>query len=640
MKKNESKDPENKSEKFPIHFDFASYDKQIYKKWMDSDAFAAHPDSRENSYVIMMPLPNVTGALHMGHAMDNVMQDLLIRWHRMMGDNSLWMPGTDHAGIATQAVVEKRLFELERKTRIDIGREALVERIWAWKDEYQQRIIEQLQIIGSSCDWGRVRFTMDAVCTRAVREAFFRLFRDGLIFRGDRLVNWDCQLQTAVSDDEIIYEKIQGHFWHIRYPIIDPKPGEPEFVTVATTRPETMLGDTAVACHPDPEGELDRLLLELPERIKAAPRKDKLQLEETLEGIRAKKKDLLPHLLKLREMAQNGRRVQLPLLERAMPLILDSWAKPELGSGCVKITPAHDPNDYEVWNRHKQEIDIINILNPDGTLNDNAGSYKGLDRFVAREKIVLDLEAQGLMETIEDREIEIGHSDRSKSQIEPYLSKQWFIHMGDMDGGILCGAGTRKEFRAPGLAQAAIDAIGSEYKTSSGRRLTFYPDHTRYGGTYRSWLTEKRDWCISRQLWWGHRIPIWHKNFAADEINEIAEALPQSEQLLSWIADSDGKLYTLEERGKLEKTKRYDLLVSLRDKTAEDKYAAPLESLGLEQDPDVLDTWFSSSLWPFSTLGWPDPATALVDKGQRPLGAAEGQKNSLEYYYPGSCLVT
>lgn len=640
MKKKESKDPEKKSEDFPIHFDFSSYDKKVYKKWMDSDAFAALPDSRENSYVIMMPLPNVTGALHMGHAMDNVMQDLLIRWHRMMGDNSLWMPGTDHAGIATQAVVEKRLFELEKKTRHDIGREALVERIWEWKDEYQKRIIEQLQIIGSSCDWGRVRFTMDAVCTRAVRQAFFRLFRDGLIFRGDRLVNWDCQLQTAVSDDEIIYEKIQGHFWHIRYPIIDPKPGEPEFVTVATTRPETMLGDTAVACHPDPEGELDRLLRELPARIKAASKKDKPQFEETLEDIRARRKGLLPHLLKLREMAQSGRKVLLPLLKREMPLILDTWAKPELGSGCVKITPAHDPNDYDVWNRHKDEINIINILNPDGTLNNNAGSYSGLDRYDAREQIVTDLEAQDLMEDIEDREIEIGHSDRSKSQIEPYLSKQWFIHMGDVDEGILCGAGTRKEFRAPGLAQAAIDAIGREYKTPSGRRLTFHPDHTRYGGTYHSWLAEKRDWCISRQLWWGHRIPIWHKSFKVAELEEIADSLPHSENLLSWIADSDGKLSSILEIGQLEKEKRYDLLVSLKDKNAEEKYTAQLESMGLEQDPDVLDTWFSSSLWPFSTLGWPDSETAQVDKGQRPLGAVDNNKNSLDYYYPGSCLVT
>jgi len=640
MKNNESKDTEKKSEKFPIHFDFSSYEKQIYKKWMDSDAFAALPDSRENSYVIMMPLPNVTGALHMGHAMDNVMQDLLIRWHRMMKDNSLWMPGTDHAGIATQAVVEKRLFELEKKTRHDIGLEALVERIWAWKDEYQQRIIEQLQIIGSSCDWSRVRFTMDAVCTRAVREAFFRLFRDGLIFRGDRLVNWDCQLQTAVSDDEIIYEKIQGYFWLIRYPVIDPKPDEPEFISVATTRPETMLGDTAVACHPNPEEELDRLLHELPKRIKSAPKKDKVQLEKTLEDIKEKKRDLLPHLLKLREMAQDGRNVRLPLLERELPLILDIWAKPELGSGCVKVTPAHDPNDYDVWIRHKDKIDIINILNPDGTLNENAGPYSGLDRFDARAQIVADLETQGLMEDIEDREIEIGHSDRSKSPIEPYLSKQWFIHMGDVDGGILCGAETENEFRAAGLAQAAIDAVGREYKTPSGRRLTFYPDHTRYGGTYSSWLAEKRDWCISRQLWWGHRIPIWHKSFFADEIEKIVATLPQSDLLQSWIADSDGKLYSLVEIGKLEKTRRYDLLVSLRDSQAEEQFADRLESLGLEQDPDVLDTWFSSSLWPFSTLGWPNPETALVDEGQRPLGAKGSNKNCLEYYYPGSCLVT
>ncbi|MFC2168884.1 valine--tRNA ligase, partial [Acidobacteriota bacterium] len=566
--------------------------------------------------------------------MDNVMQDLLIRWHRMMGDNSLWMPGTDHAGIATQAVVEKRLFELEKKTRHDIGREALVKKIWAWKDEYQQRILKQLQIIGSSCDWGRVRFTMDAVCTRAVREAFFRLFRDGLIFRGDRLVNWDCQLQTAVSDDEIIYEKIQGHFWHIRYPIIDPKPGEPEFVTVATTRPETMLGDTAVAFHPDPEGELDRLLRELPQKIMAAPKKERPQLEETLEGIKTKKKDLL------KEMAQHGRKVLLPLLKREMPLILDSWAKPELGSGCVKITPAHDPNDYDVWSRHQEEIDIINILNPDGTLNDNAGPYSGLDRFAAREKIALDLEALGLMEDIEDREIEIGHSDRSKSAIEPYLSKQWFIRMGDVDEGILCGAGTQKEFRAAGLAQAAIDTIDRDYKTPSGRRLTFHPDHNRYGGTYSSWLSEKRDWCISRQLWWGHRIPIWHNNFRADEIENISKFFPRSEQLRVWIADSEGKLFSLEEKEKLEKSKKYDLLVSLRDSDTEEQYAGQLESLGLVQDPDVLDTWFSSSLWPFSTLGWPDPETALVDKGQRPLGSVGGQKNSLDYYYPGSCLVT
>ncbi|MEE9500802.1 MAG: class I tRNA ligase family protein, partial [Candidatus Aminicenantaceae bacterium] len=390
----------------PKHYDHSLYEEMIYRRWMEADAFAAIPDDRENTYVIMMPLPNVTGALHMGHAMDNVMQDLLIRWHRMMGDNTLWMPGTDHAGIATQAVVEKRLFEFEGKTRHDIGREALVEKIWAWKDEYQQRIIKQLQSMGSSSDWERARFTMDAVCTRAVREAFFRLFRQGLIYHGDRLVNWDAQLQTAVSDDEIIYEKIQGHFWHMRYPVIDPKPGEPQHVVVATTRPETMLGDTAVACHPDPAGELDRLSCLLSERIKSAPKKEKPQLEETLQEVEERKKNLLPHLLKLKEMAEQGRKVFLPLVEREIPLILDEWAKPELGSGCVKITPSHDPNDYDVWTRHRTKIGIINILNPDGTLNTNAGPYAGLDRFEARDRVVADLESQGLMDEIEDREIE------------------------------------------------------------------------------------------------------------------------------------------------------------------------------------------------------------------------------------------
>ena len=244
----------------------AQHEKRVYEKWLAADAFAAVPDGRADRYVIMMPLPNVTGALHMGHAMDNVMQDLLIRWHRMMGDNTLWMPGTDHAGIATQAVVEKRLFELEGKTRHDLGREGLVARIQAWKDEYQERIIRQQQAMGCSCDWERQRFTMDAICARAVREAFFRLFRDGLIYRGNRLVNWDCQLQTAVSDDEIVYETVQGHFWHLKYPVINPQPGEPEFVIVATTRPETMLGDTAVAVHPDPAGSMARQIDDLRER--------------------------------------------------------------------------------------------------------------------------------------------------------------------------------------------------------------------------------------------------------------------------------------------------------------------------------------------------------------------------------------
>jgi valyl-tRNA synthetase len=625
----------------PKHYEFKDYEGHIYRRWLEADAFAAVPDERSDTYVIMMPLPNVTGALHMGHAMDNVMQDLLTRWHRMEGLNSLWMPGTDHAGIATQAVVEKRLFELEGKTRHDIGREALVDKIWAWKDEYQERIIQQLQQIGCSCDWKRARFTMDAVCARAVREAFFRLFRDGLIYRGFRLVNWDCQLQTAVSDDEIIYEKIQSHFWHMRYPVIDPQPGEPEYVVVATTRPETMLGDTAVACHPAPAGELDRLLRLLSEKIKTAPRREVPLLEEDMARIERRKSELLPQLLKFKDMAEQGRKIMLPLLDREMPLILDSWAKPELGSGCVKITPAHDPNDYDVWRRHRNEIGIVNILNDDGTLNENAGPYAGLDRLDARNKVVADLESRGLMHEIEDREIEIGHSDRSKSPIEPYLSKQWFIRMGDIPDGILCGQGTDKEFQAVGLAQAAIDATDLDYRSPTGRNLTFFPDHTRYGGTYRAWLTEKRDWCISRQLWWGHRIPIWHGSFSSDELPDIIQKLPVEDQTLCiWIADQEGELFKPDSQLTLRPAERYDILVSLR-REGDRKTADPvLKSIGLNQDPDVLDTWFSSALWPFSTLGWPDPETARVNSGQRPLGRQPGHKDALEYYYPGSCLIT
>jgi valyl-tRNA synthetase len=629
-------------EDIPKHYDHQKFESLIYKRWLAADAFAAIPDGRKNRYVIMMPLPNVTGALHMGHAMDNIMQDLLIRWHRMMGDNTLWMAGTDHAGIATQAVVEKRLFELEGRTRQDIGRQALVAKIWAWKDEYQERIIRQQERMGCSCDWKRQRFTMDAICTRAVREGFFRLFRDGLIFRGNRLVNWDCQLQTAVSDDEIVHEKVQGHFWHIRYPIINPKSGEPLQVTVATTRPETMLGDTAVACHPDPAGELERQSRSLSERMEGAAKKDRAELEKEYQRIEERKKDVLPLLLKLREMAAQGRQVTLPLLNREIPLILDRWADPALGSGSVKITPAHDPNDYEVWERHRQEIDIINILNPDGTLNDNAGRYAGMDRFDARKKVVADLRELDLLEAIEDREIEIGHSDRSKTPIEPFLSKQWFVRMGDVETGVLCGAGTDKEFRAVGLAQAAIDAAGDSYKSPTGLRLTFHPDHVRYGGTYKSWLGEKRDWCISRQLWWGHRIPIWHANLVGDELDRAVASLPKgsSEELWAWVADNEGKLYSIDRIDKIDKDEDYDLLISLRDPAAEAKYAARLDALGFKQDPDVLDTWFSSALWPFSTLGWPDPETAELDEGQRPLAAADGRSDCLSYYYPGSCLVT
>ena len=500
-------------------YDPAALEKTIVQRWAETKPFAAIPDDNEQRYVIMMPLPNVTGALHMGHAMDNVMQDMLTRWHRMLGENALWMAGTDHAGIATQAVVEKRLFELEGKTRHDIGREALVERIWNWKEQYQARIVSQQQAMGCSCDWDRQRFTMDAVCARAVQWTFFHLFRDGLIFRGTRLVNWDCHLQTAVADDEIVYESVQGHFWHLRYPVIHPQSGEPEYVVVATTRPETMLGDTAVACHPDPRGALEELIRKTQERLTRAGQKERVELEAEVERLEKRRATHLPQLEQLAAMARAGRLVRLPLLDRPIPLICDEWAKPELGSGCVKITPGHDPNDYEVWGRHSEEIGLINILSADGSLNDQAGPYQGLDRFAARDKVIQDLDALGLLEAIEDREIEIGHSDRSKTPVEPYLSEQWFVRMGDVDSGVVCGRGTANEFVAPGLAQAALDAAEGKWRSPTDKNVSFHPD-VRYRNTYINWLAEKRDWCISRQLWWGHQIPIWSGSFQGQALLE------------------------------------------------------------------------------------------------------------------------
>lgn len=627
------------SEELSKSYNFTETQETIYRRWLEARALRAEPDAEEQPYVIMMPLPNVTGALHMGHAMDNVMQDLLIRWHRMLGDVALWMPGCDHAGIATQAVVEKRLFELEGKTRHDIGRDALVKRIWAWKDEYEARIIRQQQAMGCSCDWDLHRFTMDAVCTRSVREAFFRLFRDGLIFRGSRLVNWDCHLQTAVSDDEIERKTVNGYFYYITYPVIDPRPGEPTHVTVATTRPETMLGDSAIAVYPDPASALDRAIAAAEEKLAAAASRDRAGLEAERARLRERRETYIGLLETLAAMARDGRRVKLPLLGREIPIILDEWAKPELGSGAVKVTPAHDPNDYEVWKRHRDEIASINLLNPDGTYNNNAGPYAGLDRFVVRERVVADLKAQGLLERMEEHEIELGHSDRSKTPIEPYLSRQWFVRMGDVADGIVMGQGTPGEFRATGLAQAAIDAVSGSWKSYSGRNLTFYPDSERYAGTYTAWLAEKRDWCISRQLWWGHQIPIWHGSISGQTLAEVREIVmaDAGADLFAWVADEDGGLRCPDD---VEGDGPFALLVCIRGEEGQARYAAELESYGLSRDPDVLDTWFSSALWPFSTLGWPDPATAAVKPGQPNLGGAEGGPSYLEYFYPGSCLVT
>ena len=628
----------------PKSYDPASVEEATYKLWLEGGAFHAVPDDRppDKRYVIMMPLPNVTGALHMGHAMDNVMQDLLIRWHRMGGDNTLWMPGTDHAGIATQAVVEKRLKELEGKTRHDVGREGLVERIWSWKDQYQARIVAQQQAMGCSCDWERQRFTMDPVCARAVRQWFFMMYRDGLVFRGKRLINWDTFLQTSISDDEVYHKTVQGHFWHLRYPVIDPRPGEPTHVVVATTRPETMLGDTAVAVHPDPERVLADMVTELEEELGNASDNERPALEAQLETLRLRQESVLPTLIALRDMAADGRKVRLPLLDRELPLIADKWAKPELGSGCVKITPAHDPNDYEVWTRHKDQVDIINILNRDGTLNEVVAgpthTYVGLDRFDARDKVVADLDAMGLLHQVEDREVEIGHSDRSKTAVEPYLSDQWFIKMGDVEGGIVMGRGTDKEHRSPGLVQAAMNAV-------TDGRVSVHPK--RYTKTYLDWLGEKRDWPISRQLWWGHRIPVWSTQAMWDEsmARPVAAWREREDVALQVhrLSHDDDEASAMEDAPAVSPDQmvegqrcRVDVCLLSDDEAL----ISELTDAGFEQDADVLDTWFSSALWPFSTLGWPDSATAAIEQGQAPLGADDGADSCLDYFYPGSCLVT
>jgi valyl-tRNA synthetase len=454
----------------PKQYDHAAAQQRWYPFWEEQGYFHSEPNPDREPYTIVIPPPNVTGALHLGHALNNTLQDILIRQKRMQGYETLWMPGTDHAGIATQAVVEKRLLLEEKKNRHDLGREGLIERIWEWKAAYEKRILGQLKEMGCSCDWERTRFTLDPVCARAVRHTFFSLFKEELIYRGNRLVNWDTHLQTAVADDEVFHETVPGHFWHFRYPVIDPKPGEPTHVTIATTRPETMLGDTAVAVHPDPETTLAGVIAGLKDRIASASAKEKPDLEEELEDAEKRIETHLPLLIQLRDMAKAGRKLMLPLVNREIPLVADEWAKPELGSGCVKITPAHDPNDYEVGRR--RDLPMVNILNPEGTLNANAGPYEGMTILKARKAVVADLEQQGLMMDVEDRIIELAHSDRSKTPIEPYLADQWFVKMDH-------------------LAQTAMDAV-------TDSRVRIIPE--RYTKTYLDWLSEKRDWPVSRQL--------------------------------------------------------------------------------------------------------------------------------------------
>jgi len=574
------------AEKIPKRFEYTSAQSRILELWESGECFHAKPDSSKSPYTIVIPPPNVTGALHLGHALNNTLQDVLIRMKRMQGFNALWMPGTDHAGIATQAVVEKRLKENENKTRHDIGREALVQRIWNWKEQYEERM-------GCSCDWNRTRFTLDETCGRAVRHTFFDLFNKQLIYRGKRLVNWDTHLGTTVSNDEVFSKTIKGQFWHFMYPVIDPKPNEPANIIVATTRPETMLGDTAVAVHPDPGAALDKVNSELRDKLKKANKADQPAIQDQIDALAERRKEMLPALELLRDMAKDGRQLMLPLMDREIPLVCDTWAKPELGAGCVKITPAHDPNDYEVAQRC--DLPMINIMTRDGKLNAETGKYQGLTMKQGRKKVVEDLEALGLLDKVEDREIELPTSDRSKTPIEPFLADQWFVAMDQ-------------------LSQSAMDAV-------TDGRVKIQPE--RYANSYLDWLSEKRDWPVSRQLWWGHRIPVWSQ--PCETQADIDATIARVKALVAY----DEKICSIQTEPcpETDEEKRLKLELPLATihvcvQSDNDELEKQLDGAGLEQDPDVLDTWFSSALWPHSTLGWPE------------------QTEELKHFYPTSTLIT
>ena len=474
----------------------AEIETRWYAHWEESGYFA--PGGSGDPYCIMIPPPNVTGSLHMGHGFQQTLMDALIRYHRMQGNDTLWQVGTDHAGIATQMVVERQL-EAEGKDRHELGREAFIERVWQWKGESGGNITRQLRRLGTSPDWSRERFTMDDGLSRAVQEVFIRLYREGLIYRGQRLVNWDPALHTAISDLEVIAEEEKGHLWHFRYPLSDGS----GHLTVATTRPETMLGDAAVAVHPEDER--------------------------------------YAHLV--------GRTVDLPLVGRQIPIVADDYVDRDFGTGCVKITPAHDFNDYALGQRHG--LPLINILNADATLSDEAPEfYRGLDRFTARERVVEDLDQLGLLEKVEDHTLKVPRGDRSGVVIEPWLTPQWYVD-------------------AKKLAGPAIEAVEKG-------DITFVPK--QWENTYFAWMRDIQDWCISRQLWWGHRIPAWY--------------------------DAQGNIY-----------------VGADEAAVRAEYGLD-EALPLHRDEDVLDTWFSSALWTFSTLGWPE------------------ETPELSRYHPTSVLVT
>lgn len=476
-------------------YDPSQVEERLYKKWMDNGYFHAEVDKDKEPFTIVIPPPNITGQLHMGHALDNTLQDILIRYKRMQGYNALWMPGTDHASIATEVKIVEKLAK-EGISKEDLGREEFLKHAWEWKEEYGGIIIEQLKKLGTSCDWERERFTMDEGLSKAVQEVFIRLYEKGYIYRGSRIINWCPICQTTISDAEVEHDEKEGSFWHLRYPVV----GTDEYIQVATTRPETMLGDTAVAVHPSDER--------------------------------------YSHLI--------GKTVMLPLVNREIPVIPDHYVDKEFGTGVVKITPAHDPNDFEVGLRHN--LEQITVMNDDGTMNALAGKYANMDRMDARNAIVKDLEEQNFLVKIEKHTHNVGTHDRCKSTIEPMIKAQWFVKMEE-------------------LAKPAIEAL---HKGD----LNFVPE--RFGKTYLHWLENIRDWCISRQLWWGHRIPAYY----CQDCNEIIISREQPEK------------------------------------------CTKCESSQLVQDEDSLDTWFSSALWPFSTLGWPDNTPEL------------------EHFYPTSVLVT
>jgi len=477
-------------------YDPKSFENKLYKEWMDKGYFKAKVDAKKEPFTIVIPPPNITGQLHIGHALNDTIQDVIIRFKRMQGFSTLWLPGTDHASIATEVKIVEKMRKDEGLTKQDVGRDGFLQRAWAWKEQYGGRIVEQLKKLGASCDWSRETFTMDEKCSKAVNEVFVNLYNKGLIYKGDRIINWCPCCKTALSDAEVEYAEQDSHLWHIRYPLAD---GSGEII-VATTRPETMLGDTAVAVNPE-DGRY---------------------------------KDMI------------GKTLILPLMDKEIPIVADEYVEKDFGSGAVKITPAHDPNDFEVGLRHG--LQVIRIMNDDGSMNDNAGKYKGLDRVEARKRLCDDLTALGYMVKIENYKHNVGECYRCHATVEPIVSKQWFVKMEP-------------------LAKPAIDVVKK-------KKVEFIP--ARFSKVYFNWMENIKDWCISRKLWWGHRIPAYYCEECGHMV--VSEEAPTK--------------------------------------------CPKCSSTSFRQDEDVLDTWFSSALWPFSTLGYPE------------------KTKDLKYFYPTSLLVT